>query len=645
MTNSGEVAPIPTINLNLPLINFETKSFGNHKKLIYFYLVIMKPTPTIPTPRTTRRQLFELKTIRQQVMEAIQHSSPSALAQCLYYKALSKTYFSQSDHMISHYLLGQYHQQILNFDKAIELNLIILKSKETLENKKLAFSCHQSLAVCYVEKKLYSKAIQQFRLALKNNSNSYLKYVLNQEIGKLFFVLNKADKAISYLKTSLIVLNSIAGKKANTPKLTALLFEIAHVFANQMKIEEAKYHIEQAKAIAIKYQVFEEEIHADYHIAKLDFNQKKYQSAYYVLKEIYEKAKDKLANRKLELMILVLMAETSQFLKLDDECIFLFKKSAALSKSFDLEMQINVLDKFFIYLEKNRKFEEAYNQLKILQDLTNEQDQQDKINELNKARIIYENKEEELKLENLSTVNQLNEQLKLKTEELEHKNITLQKLLQELMEGQLLRSQMNPHFIYNSLNSISSLIRSEENKKAIKYLMKFSRLTRSIFQNSTKEKVLLSAEISILKNYLEMELLRFKNRFSYTLLIGENIDIKKVKIPPMILQPLVENAIKHGIFHLPEDSKGQVDIKITKILHSATLKNMIQIEVIDNGIGIDKKTNILDSTERDSALTITKKRLHYFNGTDATVKNIFYQRKNPNGTKFTIYIVDQNIEN
>lgn len=605
----------------------------------------MNPTPTITAPRATKRQLFELKTIRRQVSEAILNHSPNALAQCLYYKALSKNYGSNDEHMMSHYLLGNYHQQILNFDKAIELYLFYLKNKEEHSHKKTVGAIHQLLAQCYTEKKLYTKAIQQYRFALKEKQQTSIKYLLNKEIGKLFFNLSQAGKAIHYLRISLKMLMTCAGKKANIPQITALHVDIAQLYAHQNKTEEAKQYLAEAKAIAIKYKAWEEEIKADYELAKIDFNQKKYKNAYAVLKEVSAKATDKLVNKKLILTIKVLQAESGRYLKLTEECIFLFEQSIALSKELDLGTQISTLEKYFLYLEKSRQFEEAYHQLKILQDLINEQDEQDKTNELNRARIIYENKEEELKIENLTTVNRLNEELRLKTEELEQKNTTLQKLLQELMEGQLLRSQMNPHFIYNSLNSISSLIRSEENKKAIKYLLKFSRLTRSIFQNSSKENVWLSAEVSILKNYLDMEMLRFRNRFNYTLVIDENIDSKKIKIPPMILQPVVENAIKHGIFHLPEQVKGQVDIKISKAIHPNTLKSIIQIEVIDNGIGIDKPAKILSSTERESALIITKKRLHYFNKTDNTVKNIFYQSKKPHGTKFTIYIVDQNTEN
>jgi sensor histidine kinase YesM len=605
----------------------------------------MNPTPTITALRATRKQLFELKTIRREVSEAIQNSAPTALAQCLYYKALSINYSSHDDHLMSQYLLGKYHQQILNFDKAIELYIFFLKNKGANTHKKLIFVVHQLLAQCYAEKKLLSKAIQQYRFALKYEPKKIDEYLLNREIGQLLYAVNDDQKAIHHLKIALQIIMKIDGRKAKIYHIAALHFEIAAVFIHQLKIEEATAYIIQAKLLASRYKNFEEEIHADYQLAKLYFTQKKYQNAYRILHEISAKAADKLVNKKLVLLMLVLHAETCQSMKLHEECISLFEKSTALSKEFDIETQINTLDKYFMYLDKNKKFEAAYQQLKILQDLNNEQDQKDKTKELNKARIIYENREEELKLENLTTINQLNEQLRLKTEELEQKNITLQKLLKELMEGQLLRSQMNPHFIYNSLNSISSLIKSEENKRAIKYLLKFSRLTRSIFQNSTKEKVLLSSEISILKNYLEMELLRFKNRFNYTLMVDEKIDTKKVKIPPMILQPVVENAIKHGIFHLPEQSKGQVDIRLTKGDHPGTHKRIIQIEVVDNGVGIPKHAKILDNKERDSALTITKKRLQYFNKTETAVKNIFYQRKKPRGTKFTIYLIDQNTEN
>jgi len=245
----------------------------------------MNPTPTITAPRATRRQLFELKTIRQQVSEAILHNAPTALAQCLYYKALSKNYSSHDDHLMSHYLLGNYHQQILNFDKAIELYLFYLKNKDEHSNKKQIVTIHQLLAQCYTEKKLYAKAIQQYRYALQEHPQTSIRYALNQEIGKLFFNLNQAEKAIHYLRISLQILLNSGGKKAKTPQITALHVEIAQVYAHQNKIEEAKQYVLQARAIAVKYKALEEEIQADYELAKLDFNQKKYKNAYAILKK------------------------------------------------------------------------------------------------------------------------------------------------------------------------------------------------------------------------------------------------------------------------------------------------------------------------------------------------------------------------
>lgn len=238
----------------------------------------------------------------------------------------------------------------------------------------------------------------------------------------------------------------------------------------------------------------------------------------------------------------------------------------------------------------------------------------------------------------MTAVNELNKELQLKTEELKIKNLKLESIKKELMDGQLLRSQMNPHFIYNSLNSISSLIRTEENEKADKYLLKFSKLTRDIFNNSTKEKVLLSTEIRIVKDYLDMELLRFKNRFKYHIKVDKQLTTEKINIPPMILQPIAENAIKHGVFHLDEGIEGRVEMNIVQDLHPFSQQKVLRIEIKDNGVGLKQNQNFLETRMKQSALFITIKRLHNFNKTDSQVKNLFYEEQLPHGSKFILYI-------
>lgn len=114
-------------------------------------------------------------------------------------------------------------------------------------------------------------------------------------------------------------------------------------------------------------------------------------------------------------------------------------------------------------------------------------------------------------------------------------------------ESRALKSQMNPHFIFNSLNSIDSFIINNEPEMASDYLTKFSKLIRNILEYSNQETISLDDEFKSLKVYLKMEQLRFKNKFNYTIQIDDEIDSHKTFIPTMVIQPFVENAIWHGL--------------------------------------------------------------------------------------------------
>lgn len=146
------------------------------------------------------------------------------------------------------------------------------------------------------------------------------------------------------------------------------------------------------------------------------------------------------------------------------------------------------------------------------------------------------------------------------------------------LEQKALRAQMNPHFIFNSLNSIQRLYMDGETEKASDYMADFSQLMRKILDSSGRHKITVHEEISTLQLYLEMERLRNDNRIDYTIHINEAIDTMHTLIPPLVIQPFVENAIWHGI--LPAKRKGQITISLDK-----SGSDMICI-IEDNGIGI-----------------------------------------------------------
>jgi LytS/YehU family sensor histidine kinase len=145
------------------------------------------------------------------------------------------------------------------------------------------------------------------------------------------------------------------------------------------------------------------------------------------------------------------------------------------------------------------------------------------------------------------------------------------------LEMQALRAQMNPHFIFNCLSSINRFILINKTEEASDYLTKFSRLIRMALINSEKPLITLESELEALRLYLDLERLRFKNAFNYSITFINTIDINAVYIPPMLIQPFAENAIWHGLMH----KKG---IGCLEIQLRATGKKLT-CAVIDNGIG------------------------------------------------------------
>jgi len=204
----------------------------------------------------------------------------------------------------------------------------------------------------------------------------------------------------------------------------------------------------------------------------------------------------------------------------------------------------------------------------------------------------------------------------------------------KLLELQLLtvKNQINPHFTFNALNSISSIIYKEDKKLARDFLTRFSDLIRSTLQNSENISILLGEELKFVKNYLELEKFRFKNKFNYIIDVSDEVDYSTI-IPRMIIQTFVENAIKHGLMHL--DNGGLLKIRIRKE------KKLLLIKIEDNGIGRKKAKEIsLGSTGKGlriiEQIVFLYKKLQ---GKEIKYKvNDLFKDKIAVGTKVTIEI-------
>ena len=175
--------------------------------------------------------------------------------------------------------------------------------------------------------------------------------------------------------------------------------------------------------------------------------------------------------------------------------------------------------------------------------------------------------------------------------------------LQQL-EMKALRAQMNPHFLFNSLNSINTLILSDENTLASRYLTKFSKLVRLMLENSEHSKVSLQDELDMLEAYIQLEALRFENKLSYSIQVDETLDPDQTEIPSMVLQPFVENAIWHGLLH--SEHPGTIDIHLKEEADS------LWCSISDNGIGREKSLSLKKAGEhkkKSLGIKITGERL------------------------------------
>ncbi|MGC4041177.1 MAG: histidine kinase [Flavobacterium sp.] len=198
------------------------------------------------------------------------------------------------------------------------------------------------------------------------------------------------------------------------------------------------------------------------------------------------------------------------------------------------------------------------------------------------------------------------------------------------IKQKLLITQMNPHFIFNSIGNIQGLINDKKDKDAVNYLTKFSKLTRQILENSNENYISLAEEVEMTENYLSIQQLLYPDKFTFKIDIEDNIDTENIFLPPMLTQPFIENAIKHGV---NTTENGRIDIRF--YLNDSKLF----FEVTDNGKGFDASKKI--ENHKSLAMTITKERLiNYTRNQDFVVHtaNIKDSEENVVGAKVSFEI-------
>lgn len=207
------------------------------------------------------------------------------------------------------------------------------------------------------------------------------------------------------------------------------------------------------------------------------------------------------------------------------------------------------------------------------------------------------------------------------------------------LEQTMLRSQMNPHFLFNSLNSIKLYIINNEKKNAVHYLNKFSKLVRKILEASSLKEIPLAEELETVDLYMNIENIRFSNEINFNISIAEDIDTHTIKIPSLILQPFLENALWHGLSSKEGEKKIQLNVRKCN-------EGFIHIEITDNGVGRAvaekiKKNKVLK--RKSIGIDITKERLtnfsrEYQNSFSLDIIDLYDENKNSSGTQVILHI-------
>ena len=207
------------------------------------------------------------------------------------------------------------------------------------------------------------------------------------------------------------------------------------------------------------------------------------------------------------------------------------------------------------------------------------------------------------------------------------------------LEQTMLRSQMNPHFLFNSLNSIKLYIINNEKKNAVHYLNKFSKLIRKILEASSLKEISLAEELETVELYMNIENIRFSNEINFNVSIADDIDIHTVKIPSLILQPFLENALWHGLSS--KEGEKNIDLQVCR-----GNGDFIDISITDNGVGRDAAEIIKESKvlkRKSVGIEITKERLanfarDYQNTFDVTIIDLFDRQQNSTGTRVVLHL-------
>ena len=472
---------------------------------------------------------------------------------------------------LANYFLGKY-------DAATDYYIQSLKIREELPDTNSLVASLTTVGEILRTREKYADAMNYYLRALKLKKNiknkETLAYVYS-EIGLIYKNEKKYKQALAYMDTSLQI--SIEGKyKRGIATLYTYMGGIEKELGNTNKaLDLYLKSIDAYHDIGFQNGIAQSQIS----IARIYYEKGNYKEAIALLKSAQQKAK---SNNLLE--------EQTNIAEL----LYKIGKATGSKTTLDRLEEYIVLKDSLFNIEKEKQ-----------------------INEI-ETKYETEKKEEQINL--------LDQETKLQQQQLSTQKYLLWGIIvlsilimviailfmrQNRLKSQLkveqgrqrlLRSQMNPHFIYNALAAIQSFVIKNNPMESASYISGFARLMRIVLESSREDFIPLSEEKDFLEIYLKLQQLRFNNKFTFSIVVDDNINEEEIMIPPMLIQPIVENAVEHGIRNL-SDKSGRIELT-----YKQTDDNLV-INIRDNGPGLSNG-NISDNKEHKSlAREILSERL------------------------------------
>ncbi|MFY7911050.1 MAG: tetratricopeptide repeat-containing sensor histidine kinase, partial [Emticicia sp.] len=545
-----------------------------------------------------------------------------------------KTYY-QNAYLSGLLNQGHFDGQRGNFKKEIETYYEIIKNGDIKKNAKAIAYTHFSLSTAFGKEQEYDKSLENLskglKIALQINDKN-LTGLIYGNLSVIYKRLGNIPKSLDYSFKNLAIMREI-----NNPNYVASsLNRIGQLYKEKKEYKNAIDYFDQAIIESKKLMDTES-------LAAIYFN----------LHEIYAIQKNEVAAQK-NLLLSYQYAKKGKHIEYIEEIgpkvYKIFKKTGDYKNALEvIEQTLSAKDSLNKEENKNAilKAEFKYqNELKEAQIKTLAQ--KNKIAQLESQRknaLIYSILGGILALAAVAYFSftrfksrKENELLQTKLEEAERRVEIEQKATESELKA--LKSQMNPHFMFNALNSIQEQFMFGDKKLANEQMGNFTYLTRQILTISGKKRITLATEVEVLTKYLELEKMRFNDGFQYEITLSDVIDEDYHQIPPMLIQPFVENSVKHGLMH----KQGSKNLFINFDL-DATEENIL-CTVEDNGIGREKSSEIKAKRiqQHESFSTAaTEERLrllsHQFNSTDLVrYQDLKDSDGNPTGTKVIIKI-------